>query len=411
MAAIMRKSVALVALPMSLMAVVNVVAAPARVGRLDSIQINGWPNSMKPEHNKPLRLTIGLRNTSTASVGPFELEIQPFAARHDISQPLSGISLLPHEATARIVTVLPDQTGPVEVLVRLRSGTTGDVRFEKIGVIEVVDVPTFFERHRALLTIAGPIASALIVAFVTVAIQFVLFQGGRRQKAHETVAQIVSEQARDYYSAILGATGELARSLQQVSKTTGSDREHFIRRAFFFFGLFLYKESEFAFRGGFFYLPHLWAEDVVAKLLTEISEQIKLPLGHEAVIHKCFSDLGRIRAGWDKDDPTIKFKVRTFRDLDEVLQKPRDQMTADEVGLHAALEAAAPQLMDSMVIDRIRVVERALRAVITYEFTKVFSHWYRGGNANRTLPKTLPKDFDGISGDVADWNAVRRIVT
>ncbi len=387
---------------------VPALAAPPARNPIDNIQVNGWPSSMKPERDSPLLVTVSLKNTGTTSAGPFEVEVQPFAARHDINQPLSGIRLRPQESTARTITVLPNHTGPVELLVRLRSGTSGDLRFEKIGVVEIVEPLTLFQRYRDLLTLAGPFVSALIVAVMTLTLQLFLFQGGRRQKAHETVSQIVTAQSRDYYSAVLSAVSELARSLRHVSTSgTNTQRDHFVRRAFYFFGVFIYKESEFAFRGGLFYLPHLWAEDVVARLLTEISEQVKLPLMHEAIVHKCFSDVERIRNRYDKDDPTIRFAVRTFHDLDELLQRPVSATTpSEERDLVAAFSAAAPQFADPEVIERIRAIEAQLRAVITYEFTKMFGHWYRGRNARRTLPEKPPEDFEAISGEDAHWEAI-----
>jgi len=394
-----------------LLAAVPALAAPQARSPLDSIQVNGWVNSMKPERNKPLLLTVSLKNAGTDRVGPLEVQIHPFAANHDISQPLGGIHLQPHESIFRTITVVPNQSGLVVLLVGLRSGATGQLRLEKVGTVEIVDPPTYFERHRDVLTIAGPFVSALIVALIAVVVQLFLFRGGRRQKAAETVGEVVSEQARVYYATMSGAISELARSLDCVSKsTTDAERNHFARRAFFFFGIFLYKESEFTFHEGLFYLPHLWAEDVVAKLLSEVSEGIRLPLVHEAVVHKCFSDAFRIRTSYDKDDPTIRFRVRTFSDLDALLQKPPGEMTSEERDLLVAFNAALPQIVDAATIERIGAIERALRAVITYEFTELFSHWYQGENARRALPKAAPPDFEAISGDVANWDTVVRVL-
>lgn len=391
-------------------AVLVLVLSPALArASLDDIQINGWVSSAKPEVNQAITLTISLRNAGPTTVGPIEIEmLPPFTLAHDLRQSLSRLELRPKQWIFRTATIRPSQKGPVPLVIRLRVATSDEVRHEHIGSVEVLEPPSIWQENRDLLASVVPMSVATLAVLATIGVQLFVLRGARRQKTAESVATMVVNQGREYYAGMSGALRGLQRSLDKMATAAEGERKHLLRRAFFFFGMFLYKENEFPFSHGFMYLPHLWAEEAVAWIILRVFELVPLTQRQEAVVHKCFSDIERLHNASHAGDVTVVFKARTLYELEQLLLKDNAEMSEAERELREVYGAVCKRLTDGAVASTIGDLERALRAIIEYEFTEVFREWYGGGAADRAIPELPPEDFEAISGGTADWQTVRR---
>jgi hypothetical protein len=219
--------------------------------------------------------------------------------------------------------------------------------------------------------------------------------------------RIITDQGRDYYFSVSGALKELVSALQALQRPGEAEEcEHLKRRAFFFFGMFIYKEHEFAFSHGYIYLGHLWAEAAVRRLVNEIVGVIQLTPVDEAVVHKCFSDRWHFR---NDAAAGITFKVRSLYDLEQVLLG--EATVPREAGdrLREVYSRVSPQFTRPTVLERLECRVRAVRSIVEYEFTKLFEDWYAGEKGARVIPKKAPTDFENIVGP-GSWRSIRQLL-
>jgi len=273
--------------------------------------------------------------------------------------------------------------------------TPTDASLVPIARLEAIAPPGFWVTYLPLII---PVAVAIVAAVVTILIQLRVLRATKQEKASESVVQIVTSQGRDYYFAVSGALKEFASTLERLSRAAAPlDREHLSRRAFFFFGIFLYKENEFAFRYGYLYLGHLWAEAAIRRILDEVSSLFLLAPPDEAVVHKCFSDMDRLHRGatMPEHDPCL-FKIRTLYDLEAVLiSKEASESVRD---LQRVFSSVRAHFTDQARLQRLQALARDFRRILEYEFTKLFQDWYAGPKGERQIPQEPPPDFDKIAG-------------
>jgi len=159
------------------------------------------------------------------------------------------------------------------------------------GALEVIEAPGRFASYKdALPLVVALIAlvGSLFTGIVTILNQRKILEETRRQKAAESVSQLILQTARDYYGAISWAIGGLASSARRLKDATTEEREHLLARCFFFFGTVLHKDNEFSFSQGVLYLPDLWAESDMRRMIDSVIDLVPLTQSQEAVVHKCF---------------------------------------------------------------------------------------------------------------------------
>ena len=249
---------------------------------------------------QPAQLLVQLANDGKAEIGPVEISVVPkslVAAK--------GIFMIPPGTLEeREIEIHPKQSGSFTVQARV---VIGGRPFSTVdaGVLEVVEAPGTFAPYRdifpvvaALVATLGALAGTLVTLIVTVRKQKEILDETRRQKAADTVSQIVLQVARDYYGEIGGATAGLAGAARRLqAEGTAEEREHLLARCFFFFGTVLHKDNEFSFSQGLLFLPDLWAEADMRRMIDELLELVPLTQAQETVIHKCFSDVAVLQRG------------------------------------------------------------------------------------------------------------------
>jgi hypothetical protein len=252
----------------------------------------------------------------------------------------------------------------------------------------------------------------VVTAFVTIGVQWRVLRSTRQQKASESVIQIVTAQGRDYYFTMSGALKNLIGALEAVQASTpGAERDHLVRRAFFFFGIFAYKENEFAFNHGFLFLGHLWGELAVRRIVDRIMTLVPMARSNEAIVHKCFSDMWRVHKGSAGADAAQIFSLRTLYDLEQILSKPPWGFSAPEAALRLAYDAVTPHLLKRETLEQLRPLAKALAAVLEYEFTKLFQDWYAGAKGQREMPTRPPQGWSDVADSSSPtWAEVRTAV-
>ncbi len=130
----------------------------------------------------------------------------------------------------------------------------------------------------------------------TLLIQARTLRATREQKSAESVAQIILATGREYYGTMSGALLRLAEAAKRLDATPSpAERDHLLVRCFFFFGTFLYKENEFTFSANIIFLPDLWAEGAVRRMIDAVLTLVPLDQPQEAILHKCFSDIALLQ--------------------------------------------------------------------------------------------------------------------
>jgi hypothetical protein len=348
---------------------------------------------------------ILLQNIGPSTVSPVAVDLPQFVLQDAERGALKGLTLPPRSRLLRRVAIVPRHAGPFDVEVQLT--TPSDAVLEPVARLEVVEPPGFWGTYGP---IGIPLVVALVAAVVTVGMQILVWRGTRQQKAAESVVEIVTTQGREYYFALSGALKNLVVALDAIPASQGAEREHLLRRAFFFFGIFTYKENEFGFNHGVLYLGHLWGELAVRRIIDQVKALFPLGPQNEAIIHKCFSDMWRVPSGSAGPDSAQLFSVRTLYDLERLLTKPFWRSSGSEQALQHAYDAVTPRFQDAAVREQLQRVVRALAAILEYEFTKLFKDWYAGPKARRQMPSDAPPDFDEIVGGAPTWAEVRALV-
>jgi hypothetical protein len=304
------------------------------------------------------------------------------------------------------------------------------------GGLEVVGDAGVFTPYRdvvpviaAVFTSLGALAGTLVTLFLTLRKQGEILAETRRQKAADAVAQIVLHVVREYYGAIGGATSALAIAVRRLrGETTPEERQHLLVRAFFFFGTVLHKDNEFAFSQGLLFLPDLWAEADMRRMIDELLELVPLTHAQEAVVHKCFSDVARAQRTNEATQGTIK--ARNLYEVEKLLVDRVGHTGEDHRRVQEVFDAVKERFADPDVIEGIDDIDRAMHALMEFEFTIMFSDFYRrdgaseghasggrvrrarGAAAPRATRRDRPDDspaFDEIVRDPT-WRATREIL-
>lgn len=375
------------------------LAAQSSPSVVDGLEVQAILEVRKAAPGARIPITVRVVNRGTAPIGPVEVKVRPLPLDPSASY-LPPRLLTPGQAVAHAFTLVADHEGTFAVSVWI-VGDKGEIlRALEAGTLEVA--PTAW---------IGPSAPAIIAAFVTIVgtlfIQVMVWRLNRRQRTTEAVTQMVVGMARDYYGTLSGTLVELTRAVKAMREATGSEREHLRIRAFFFFGIFLHKENQFAFDQGVMYLPHLWAENAVSTITARLLKLLPLSKEDEAVVHKCFSDIAIMqRAGADVKG--VDFEFRTLFDFERMLREERREYApVEQRRVREVYDRVKPRFDNAETIEDIEELEKALRAIIEYEFTVMFEEVYVGKNQERALPVTPPKGFDSIVDGVSTWENVR----
>jgi hypothetical protein len=344
-------------------------------------------------------VTVRVVNRGSGPIGPIEVRVRPLPL--DPSAPVLPPRLLvPGQAVSHAFTLIADHEGTFAISVWVVDANGALLLAQEAGTLEVA--PT---------TWIGPSAPAIIAAFVTIVgtlfIQVMVWRLNRRQRTTEAVTQMVVGMARDYYGTLSGTLVELARAVKAMRDAPAEEREHLRIRAFFFFGIFLHKENQFAFDQGVMYLPHLWAENAVSTITARLLQLMNLRKEHEAVVHKCFSDIAIMQRG-PTDVKGVDFEFRTLFDFERMLRNERrDYAPLEQRRVREVYDAVRERFDSEEFIGPLLELEEALRAIIEYEFTVMFEEVYVGKDQERALPLAPPKGFDSIVDGVSTWDAVR----
>ena len=348
-------------------------------------------------------VTVRVVNRDASPIGPVEVKIRPLPL--DPAAPVLGPRLLlPGQSLAHAFTLLAEHAGTYAISVWIVDGNGTLLLAQEAGTLEVS--PT---------TWIGPSAPAIIAAIVTITgtlfIQIMIWRLNRRQRATEAVTQMVVGMARDYFGTLSGTLVELTRAVRAMRDPALSprEREHLRIRAFFFFGIFLHKENQFAFDQGVMFLPHLWAEGAVGTIVAAVLRLVPLSKEQEAVVHKCFSDIALVQRGAG-DAKGVDFQFRTLFDFEQMLREDRrDYAPVEQRRVREVYDAVKAEFEKAATIERIQTLEEALRAIIEYEFTVMFEDVYVSKTQERELPLAAPKGFDAIIDGVS-WREVRERV-
>jgi hypothetical protein len=349
-------------------------------------------------------VVVQLSNPRNAPIGPVEISVLPrslgTAARVNT---LAADSISEHD-----VELAPSAAGSFNVRARVAVPGRAPVTVDA-GTLEVVEAANFLTLPvaGALLTALLALAGTVVTLVVTVRKQRQLLNETRQQKAADAVAQIVLQVARDYYGAIGGATSALALAVRRMhAGEPGEDPGHLLARCFFFFGTIVHKDNEFAFSQGLLFLPDLWAEADMRLMIDELLDLVPLTQAQEAVIHKCFSDVAVLQQ--NQDAARVTFRARSLYDVEKLLTTRGPEAGDDVRRLQDTFDAVASRFRDPEVLMWINDLEPAMRALMEYEFTIMFSDFYgnikirvpRGGRegtgrSSRQRPAVL-QDFDDI---------------
>lgn len=392
-----------------LLASLALLAAPARLAAQSPssaaapLEVQTILEVKKTTPGMRVPITVRLFNRGSAPVGPIEVKIRPLPL--DPAAPvLAPRLLLPGQSLAHAFTLLAEHAGTYTISVWIVDGSGALLLAQEAGALEIA--PTAW---------VGPSAPAIIAAIVTILgtlfIQVMIWRLNRRQRTTEAVSQMVVGMARDYFGTLSGTLVELTRALKAIRDPaiTPEEREHLRVRAFFFFGIFLHKENQFAFDQGVMYLPHLWAEGAVGAIVAEVLRLVPLTKQQEAVVHKCFSDIALVQRGGG-DAKGVDFQFRTLFDFEQMLREERrDYAPIEQRRVREVYDSVKARFETPEIIERIQTLEEALRAIIDYEFTVLFEDVYVSKAQERDLPVTAPKGFDAIIDGVT-WKEVRERV-
>jgi hypothetical protein len=416
-----------VRLTLALIVAWAVVLAGATASAADVRVTSAALDSRKAVVGQPVQLLIHLANDGPAEIGPVEITVVPrslAATRETVTIPAGGRRELEIETR-------PTQPGSFSVRARVAVGGA-TVSTVDAGILEVVEAPGAFAPYRDVLPLATALLAltgTLVTLIVTVWKQSQILVETRRQKAAETVSQIVLQVARDYYGTMSGAIGQLASAARRLQlDATAEEREHLLVRCFFFFGIVLHKDNEFSFGQGLLFLPDLWAEADMRRMIDEVLDLVPLTQAQEAVIHKCFSDVAVLQRAADASAVTLK--ARNLYELERLLLDRFGNLRGDHRRVQEVFDDVKDRFADPDAATLIQEIERAMRGLMEYEFTSMFADFYRARPTRRTWrsrfrawrdarhaadagargdrPRSLPA-FDDIVR-TPSWQETRRIL-
>jgi hypothetical protein len=346
-------------------------------------------------------VSVRLVNHASTPIGPLEVRVRPLPLDPSAPAPTPRV-LGGGQALTQSHTLVAREEGNFTISVWILDGSGDVLLAHEAGTLEVAS-PSWI----------GPSAPAVVAAFVTIVgtllIQILIWRLNRRQRTTETVAQMVVGMARDYFGTLSGTLVELARTVKRLS-AAGEEREHLQIRAFFFFGVFLHKENQFAFDQGVMYLPHLWAEGAVSTIASRLLRLVPLTSEQEAMVHKCFADIALMQRSAGPV-PGVDFEFRTLFDFERMMGNARRQYAPfEQRRIREVFDGVKARFELPDTVQGILDLEEALRAIIEYESTVMFEEVYVRGDQDRELPEKPPKGFDSIVEGVSTWKRVRELV-
>jgi hypothetical protein len=351
------------------------IVLPA-IANADGLTVSAMLDSRKLSVGKGADVSVRLSNPSKADLGPLELTVLP-SGLNGTKQVVTLAAGTMEEHQLRVMA-----TEPGSFLVRVRVSLAGrPVATVEAGTLDVVESPSALPLPVAvaLVTAVAAFFTNAVTLWVTWRNQRHILLETRQQKAADAVAQIVLQVARDFYGAISGATSELAVAARRLSANNpNEDQEHLLVRFFFFFGVIVHKDNEFGFSQGLLFLPDLWAEADMRRMIDEILELVPLTQAQEAVIHKCFSDVAILQAL--KDSPTLTFKARNLYEVEKLLREPALDPGEDRRRIQEVFDTIKHRFEDADALMWFSDIERAMRALMEYEFTIMFPDFYRRAN-------------------------------
>ena len=374
------------------------------VAQAQELAVSATLDARKVAVGERTHVVVRLSNPRNTPIGPVEVTVLPRSlATTARVNTLAAASISEHD-----VELAPAVVGSFNV--RVRVGVAGEPPVTvDAGTLDVVGAASFLTLPvaGALLTALLALAGTVVTLVVTVRKQRQILNETRQQKAADAVAQIVLQVARDYYGAVGGATSALALAIRRLHVgEPGEDPGHLLARSFFFFGTIVHKDNEFAFSQGLLFLPDLWAEADMRLMIDELLDLVPLTQAQEAVIHKCFSDVAMLQQ--DHDAARVTFRARSLYDVEKLLTVRGVEVGDDVRRLQETFDAVASRFKDPEVLMWINDIEPAMRALMEYEFTIMFSDFYRNikirvprggreetGRSSRQRPAVLP-DFDEI---------------
>jgi hypothetical protein len=386
---------------LSLSAPTGLAGAQSAAPSLDLLDAQALLEMTKAPPGARVPVSVRLSNRSSRPVGPIEVRVRPLAL--DPSAPyLKPTVLGPGETITHSFLLVAGAEGTFAVSVWLLDASGTVLLVRPAGALEVAS--------SSILSPTSPVVIAALVTMVgTLLIQVIVWRLNRRQRTSETVAQMVVGMARDYFGTLSGTLVELTRTVRQVPGAVGAEREHLLVRAFFFFGVFLHKENQFAFDQGVMYLPHLWAEGAVSTIAARLLRLVPLTRQQEAVVHKCFSDIALMQRSTSAVKG-VDFEFRTLYDFERMLQPDRSAYAPPEQrAIRAVFEDVKGRFENPDVVAGIQELEEALRVIIEYESTVLFEDVYVRRDQDRGLPVEAPKGFEAIVEGVP-WKRVRAVV-
>jgi len=206
-----------------------------------------------------------------------------------------------------------------------------------------------------------------------------------------------------------GALLRLAEAARRLDATPSpAERDHLlVRCCCFFFGTFLYKGNEFTFSANIIFLPDLWAEGAVRRMIDAVLAPVPLDQPQEAILHKCFSDIALLQR-----DPSARKHVavgaRKLFELETLLNDRALTIRAEHRQLQEVYDAVRDRFLACDFIDGVQKINHAMKAIMEHEFTVMFQDFYKHEKGRRRRPTTL-QEFDEIVRDPT-WTEVRAIL-
>jgi len=257
--------------------------------------ITAWIDAKRTFVGETTSLWIRVANDSEAPIGPLQISVTPPGV---VRQPNIRFLIPPRRSVLQNVAVLSRQEGTFTIRVALSLDGQHAEPIEA-GTLEIVERPSVFGRYPGLIPViasAVTLLGTLVTLVATLIIQGRTLRATREQKSAESVAQIILATGREYYGTMSGALLRLAEAARRLDATPSpAERDHLLVRCFFFFGTFLYKENEFTFSANIIFLPDLWAEGAVRRMIDAVLALVPLDQPQEAILHKCFSDIALLQ--------------------------------------------------------------------------------------------------------------------
>jgi hypothetical protein len=393
---------------LSFLAVVGILLTSATPAAAERLSARPFVAARKVLVGQPVDVVVELVNPDASPVGPVSITMEGLAGA-----PVTITDVIVPRAGFKSVTISGGRNLPGTYDGRITVVSANGARLASVptGSVEFVESPSQFSSYRDVVPVGAALLALVgtcITLIVTTVTQSRTLRATREQKATESAGQVILTTARDYYGAVSGAITYIASALRRLKPgLSDAEREHLLARAFFFYGTLLYRDNEFAFASNVIFLQDLWAEDAVRMLVDDTLALLPLTRSQEAIIHKCFSDIALIQRD-TTPAPDVSMRVRNVYEFEHALRDPMPISNAHRE-LQVVYGALKAEFAKPEVIDRILEMDRILRALIEYEFTELFSDFYRD-RGGRGRPANLV-EFDEIAGGTARWSEVTAALT